>query len=208
MPSYNQVPGGPSTPIKPTQGEAETPTKASSPFNKAKSPVKSKNSNATTTKNRESKKPKNKQEPSQSKKKGALWANTTVPEVKPDDYDFLVEHQKWLFHHMLGREECDTLATFWVTNNAELRPIDQCLMSSNVHDLSVIDWILRCQPKAPMTQDVNDAIMKLKTCIEISRNGRDLFQYSVQAALMINRFHLRKAIVFFLRINPFHQPSG
>jgi glucan-binding YG repeat protein len=167
MPSCDQVPGGPSTPIKSTPEEADTPKKAS-PFNKAKATAKSPNKRknpspskktepAKTKKNQESTKAKKKQEPSQSKVKSALWANTTVPEVKPDDYNVIVEHQKWFFYHLMTQKECDTLATFWVTNNAKLRPIDQCMMSSNVQDMDVIDWILRCQPDTPMTQEVNDA---------------------------------------------------
>jgi hypothetical protein len=207
MPSCDQVPGGPSTPIKSTPEEAE---KKASPFNKAKSTAKSptkRTESAITKKNQESTKAKKKQEPSQSKSKakGALWANTTVPEVKPDDYKYLVEHQKWLFYHLMTQKECDTLATFWVTNNAKLRPIDQCMMSSNVHGMDVIDWILRCQPDTPMTQEVNDAIMKLKGYIEVSRNGRDPFQYEAQAALMINRFHLREAVVFYSKDQPIPQ---
>jgi hypothetical protein len=145
MPSCDQVPGGPSTPIKTTPEEADTPKKAS-PFNKAnaaaKSPVKTKNPISTkktestkAMKKQESTKAKKKQEPSQYKAKAPLWANTTVPEVKPDDYNVIVEHQKWLFHHLMTRKECDTLAHFWVTNNAKLRPIDQCFMSSNVQGI-------------------------------------------------------------------------
>jgi hypothetical protein len=112
MPSCNQVPGGPSTPIKSTPEEADT---QASPFNKAKSTAKSptkRTESAITKKDQESTKAKKKQEPSQSKAKGALWANTTVPEVKPDDYKVLVEYQKWLFYHLMTRKECDTLATF------------------------------------------------------------------------------------------------
>jgi hypothetical protein len=187
MPSCDQVPGGPST-----------PNKEASPFNKAKPPAKS------PTKNTESaiqKKPK----PSQSKAKVALWANTILPKVKPDDYKHLVVRHQWFFHHLMSRKECDTLATFWVSNNAILKSIDQCMMSSNVHDLSVVDWILRCMPKAPMTPEVNDAIMKLKGSIEFSRNGGDLFQYEAQAALMINRFHLREAVVFYSKDQPIPQ---
>jgi hypothetical protein len=79
------------------------------------------------------------------------------------------------------------------------------MMSSNVHGMDVIDWILRCQPDTPMTQEVNDAIMKLKSSIEVSRNGRDPFQYSAQAALMINHFHLREAVVFYSKDQPIPQ---
>jgi hypothetical protein len=192
MPSCDQVPGGPSTPIKSNLEEK------ASPFNKAKSSAKS------PTKNTESATQK-KTEPSQSKAKVALWANTILPKVKPVDYKYLLEHHKWLFHHVMSRKECDTLATFWVTNKAILKPIDQCMMSSNVHELSVVDWILRCMPNAPMTPEVNDAIMKLKGSIQESRNGRNLFQYEAQTALMINRFHLREAVVFYSKDLPIPQ---
>lgn len=189
MPSCDSVPGGPSTPIK-----------EASPFNKAKP---SANSPTKNTASATQKKPK----PSQSKAKVALWANTILPKVKPDDYKHLVTRHQWLFHHVMSRKECDTLATFWAKNQAILKPIDECMMSSNVHDISVVDWILRCQPKpkVPMTQEVNDAIMKLKGSIQTSRNGRDLFQYEAQAALMINRFHLREAIVFHFKDLPIPQ---
>jgi hypothetical protein len=107
----------------------------------------------------------------------------------------------------MTRQQCDTLAHFWVTNKGNLRSIDQCFISSNVQGIEVKDWILRCQPEAHMTEEVNEAIIKLKSCIEASHNQRDIFTHSAQAALMINRFHLREAIVFFPRINPFPQPS-
>jgi hypothetical protein len=195
MPSCHQVTGGPATPNK------DTPKKAS-PFSRnkaqtAKSPVSTKN--PTASKKTASTTAHKKRESSPSKAKAPLWANTIVPKIKPDDYDTIVEHQTWFLHNLMTRQECDELAHFWVTNEAEFRSIDQCFISSNVSSIELKDWILRCLPKAHMSEDVNEAIIKLKGCIEVSHNQDDIFTHSAKAALMINRFHLRKAVVFFFQ---------